>query len=157
MLTVKNREVRMDKTQSDFYQKLRQKVRGYISSEDSKKNKYVEYILAAPDIFHLLCKLTLDLQVPIKQKAKLAGAIAYFISPLDLMPEAIIGPLGYIDDLALAAYVLDGIINEVNPDIVKRHWAGNDDILELIQHLIKLGNEVVGTGIYRTIKKKIAG
>lgn len=147
----------MDKTQSDFYQKLRQKVRGYISSEDSKKNKYVEYILAAPDIFHLLCKLTLDLQVPIKQKAKLAGAIAYFISPLDLMPEAIIGPLGYIDDLALAAYVLDGIINEVNPDIVKRHWAGNDDILELIQHLIKLGNEVVGTGIYRTIKKKIAG
>lgn len=147
----------MDKTQSDFYQKLRQKVRGCISSEDSKKNKYVEYILAAPDIFHLLCKLTLDLQVPIKQKAKLAGAIAYFISPLDLMPEAIIGPLGYIDDLALAAYVLDGIINEVNPDIVKRHWAGNDDILELIQHLIKLGNEVVGTGIYRTIKKKIAG
>ncbi|GBG54978.1 hypothetical protein SPFL3102_01150 [Sporomusaceae bacterium FL31] len=147
----------MDKTQSDFYQKLRQKVRGYISNEDSKKNKYVEYILVAPDIFHLLCKLTLDLQVPIKQKAKLAGAIAYFISPLDLMPEAIIGPLGYIDDLALAAYVLDGIINEVNPDIVKRHWAGDDDILKLIQHLIKLGNEVVGTGIYRTIKKKIAG
>lgn len=147
----------MDKTQSDFYQKLRQKVRGYISNENSKKNKYVEYILVAPDIFHLLCKLTLDLQVPIKQKAKLAGAITYFISPLDLMPEAIIGPLGYIDDLALAAYVLDGIINEVNPDIVKRHWAGDDDILELIQHLIKLGNEVVGTGIYRTIKKKIAG
>lgn len=147
----------MDKRQSDFYQKLREKVRGYIPSEGSKRNQYVEYILVAPDIFHLLCKLTLDLQVPIKQKAKLAGAIAYFISPLDLMPEAIIGPLGYIDDLALAAYVLDGIINEVNPEIVKRHWAGDDDILELIQHLIKLGNEVVGTGIYRTIKKKIAG
>jgi uncharacterized membrane protein YkvA (DUF1232 family) len=33
--------------------------------------------------------------------------IAYIISPLDLLPEGIIGPAGYAEDIALAAYVIN--------------------------------------------------
>ncbi len=49
----------------------------------------------APDLLHLLCKLTIDEDVPVKERAKLAAAIAYFISPIDLVPEAIVGIIGY--------------------------------------------------------------
>jgi hypothetical protein len=28
-----------------------------------------------------------------------AGAIVYFLSPVDLVPEALVGPVGYLDDL----------------------------------------------------------
>jgi uncharacterized membrane protein YkvA (DUF1232 family) len=101
---------------------------------------------------HLLCRLTLDGQVPVSEKAKLAAAIAYFISPLDLIPEAIAGPVGYIDDVVLAAYVLNGIINKTDPSVVRGHWAGSGDILELIMQVLKITDELVGSGLWKRLK-----
>jgi uncharacterized membrane protein YkvA (DUF1232 family) len=135
----------------DFYQQMREKIRGWL--EDKGANyKYADYLLAAPDLLHLLCRLTLDGQVPVSEKAKLAAAIAYFISPLDLMPEAITGPVGYIDDVVLAAYVLNGIIGKTDPSVVRGHWAGSGDILELILQVLKIADELVGSGLWKRLK-----
>ena len=41
---------------------------------------------------------------------------------MDLVPEAIVGPIGYVDDIALAAYVLNSIVNNASPEVVQRHW-----------------------------------
>jgi uncharacterized membrane protein YkvA (DUF1232 family) len=89
-----------------------------------KKSRWAGYILMAPDFLHLLCRLTVDKEVPLKHRAKLAGAIAYFVSPFDLIPEGISGPVGYVDDVALAAYILNSIVNETDPKVVKlvRRW-----------------------------------
>jgi len=90
----------MDKKQLDFYQKLRNEVKQWVNKNVDKDNKWSDYILLAPDIFHLICKLSVDKNVPASKKIKLVGAIAYFISPIDLMPEGLIGPIGYLDDVA---------------------------------------------------------
>ncbi|NOX48376.1 MAG: DUF1232 domain-containing protein [Chlorobi bacterium] len=82
----------------------------------------------------------------------LSLAITYFVSPIDLIPEAIVGPIGFIDDLALAAWVLNDIINENNEEIVKKHWAGKGDILELIKKIIADANEMIGSGLWNKIK-----
>ena len=58
-------------------------------------------------------------------KQKVGAAIAYFISPVDLIPEGLVGPAGYIDDVALAAYVLNSILNSVGPEVLEDHWAGD--------------------------------
>ncbi len=50
----------MDKKQLDFYQKLRNEVKQWVSKNLDKDNKWSDYILFAPDIFHLLCKLSID-------------------------------------------------------------------------------------------------
>ena len=110
------------------------------------------YLLVAPDLFHLLCKLTLDKEVPAKEKAKLAIVIAYFVSPLDLIPEAVVGPVGYIDDIVLSAYVLNSIISKTNPEVVIKHWAGDQDVLEVIQEILKVADEMVGSGLWRKLK-----
>lgn len=141
--------------EGDFYQKLREKFRKWASSKEGKTNKWTEYLLFAPDLFHLLCKLSIDKNVPAKQKAKLAGAIAYFVCPIDLIPEAIVGPVGYIDDIALAAYVLDSIINKTGPSVVKKHWAGDQDVLEVIQHILEVADEMVGSGLWKKLKKVV--
>ena len=100
----------MDKQEElDFYQTLRRKIQEWETKEGAN-HKWAEYILLAPDLFHLLCKLAIDKEVPTKDKAMLAGALAYFVSPIDLIPEAILGPAGYVDDIALAAFVLNSII-----------------------------------------------
>ena len=102
---------------------------------------------------HLLCKLALDPDVSAKSKVKLAGAIAYFISPLDLLPEALLGPVGYVDDVALAAYVLNEIVNESGDELVRRHWAGHGDVLALTKQILEVADEMVGGGLWEKLRK----
>lgn len=137
----------------DFYQKLRKKIRNWAQSKKGKTSKWSEYIMAAPDLFHLLVKLSLDKNIPAKEKAKLAAAIAYFISPLDFIPELILGPIGYVDDIALAAYVLNNLINKIDPEIIVKYWAGDTDILFLIKKILKVSDEMVGHKWKKIINK----
>jgi len=140
--------------QEDFYQSFRKKMQWWEKSEDGKTNKYVEILMFGPDLFHLLCKLSVDNNVTFSDKAKLGAAIAYFISPVDFVPEALMGPIGYVDDIAVAAYVLNNIINNTNPEIVRQHWAGDRDILEVIKKIIATADKMVGAGIVKKIRKK---
>jgi uncharacterized membrane protein YkvA (DUF1232 family) len=142
----------MNNQESDFYKKLRDKIRVWARSEDGKANRWTEYLLYAPDLFHLLCKLTIDKRVSSKSKAKLAAAIAYFVSPLDLVPEAIVGPIGFVDDIALAAYVLNAIINETDSSIIEEHWAGDDNVLHVIKKILGVTNEMVGRRVWKKVK-----
>ncbi|WP_104372033.1 YkvA family protein [Desulfocucumis palustris] len=138
----------------DFYQNLRVKIKDWLNSKNGSDNKWADYIMLTPDLFHLLCKLTMEKEVNVADKAKLAGAIAYFVSPIDIIPEAILGPAGYVDDIALAAYVLNSIINNTDPEVVKRNWAGEKDILEVVQSILRVADQMVGSGLWKKIQNK---
>ncbi len=144
----------MDKEHLDFYQKLRNEVKQWVNKNVDKDNKWSDYILLAPDIFHLMCKLSVDKDVPTGKKVKLVAAIAYFISPIDLMPEGLIGPIGYLDDIALAAYVLNDLINEIDPQIIRKHWAGEKDILDLIKTILANADKMIGGKLWQKIRKR---
>lgn len=131
---------------------MRSHIERWATSEDGKRHKWVEYILLLPDMLHLLCSLTLDPEVPAKQKAKLAVAIAYIISPADLLPEAILGPVGLIDDVALAAFAINQMLNEVDEEIVMRHWKGSGDLLSIVRNLLATADEIVGSGLWKKLK-----
>jgi len=135
----------------DFYQKLRVRVKDWASRE-GKDSRVFKYVLIAPDFFHLLCKLMFDPRVPGREKKKVAAAIAYFISPVDLIPEGLVGPAGYIDDVALAAYVLNSVLNSVGPEVLEDHWAGDSDVLSTIQEVVGVADRLVGSGMWKRIK-----
>jgi len=131
---------------------MRGRIEKWASTKEGKKNKWVDNILLLPDMLHLLCALTLDPEVPAKQKAKLAVAIAYIISPADLIPEGLLGPVGLIDDIALAAFAVNQILNEVDESIVLRHWKGSGDLLPIVQNLIATADEMIGSGLWNKLK-----
>ena len=135
----------------DFYQKLRVRVKDWASRE-GKNSRVFKYVLIAPDFFHLLCKLMFDPRVPGREKKKVAAAIAYFISPVDLIPEGLVGPAGYIDDVALAAYVLNSILKSVGPEVLEDHWAGDSDVLSSIHEVVSMADRLVGSGMWKRIK-----
>lgn len=54
-----------------------------------------------------------------KEKARLYGALGYFILPVDLIPDAILG-MGYSDDLAALVYVLHTVSSNITPDVKQR-------------------------------------
>jgi len=139
----------------DFYKNLRIKLREWLKSDEGKTSKFAEYLMFAPDLFHLLCKLTIDKDVPAIEKAKLVGAITYFVSPVDLIPEVLSGPLGYVDDIALAAYVLNSLVNNIDEEIVKRHWVGDADVLNLIQQILNVADAMLGSGIWEKLRKTL--
>lgn len=141
--------------QEDFYQNLRNKMKDWLNTQEGKDYKWAEYIMFAPDLFHLLIKMSFDKEVPTAEKAKLAAAIAYFVSPIDLIPEALLGPIGFADDIAVAAWVLNSIVNDSDPEIVRKHWAGEGEVLEIIQKIIKTADAMVGSGLWAKIKAKL--
>ena len=141
----------MPNEDTDFYASLRNKFQEWAKTEDGKNNKWVEYLLLTPDLFHLLCKLVIDSEVSTIDKAKLGGAIAYFVSPIDLIPEALVGPVGYVDDIALTVYVLNNIIKN-NPEVVQRNWVGDGDILKIVQDILNVADKMVGSSLWNKIK-----
>jgi uncharacterized membrane protein YkvA (DUF1232 family) len=141
----------MDEKQKDFYIKLRNKINTFLEKHETP---YAEFLLLAPDLFHLLVKLSLDERVPAEKKLKFVAVIAYFISPIDFLPEMILGPLGYFDDIALTAYVINKYINETDSSIVRELWAGDQDILTAIKNIISSADKFIGSGLWKKIRRK---
>lgn len=145
----------MEKREEKFYNKLRSSIVNWLDKKANFDYRWREYLLVVPDIFYLLVKLVQDPEVPDSKKLKLVGAIAYFISPIDLLPEAILGPIGYLDDLGVAVYILNDLLNTIDPQIVKRHWLGDIDILYLIKNILENIDKMIGKGLWDKIKGKI--
>jgi len=141
----------------DYYQKLRRRFREWARSKEGQTNKWAEYLMWAPDLFHLLCKLSVDRRVPPAEKAKLLAAIAYFVSPVDLVPEVVLGPVGYVDDIAVAALALNGIVNGPRREVVLEHWAGDDDVLDVIQQILEAADSMVGAGLWKRVRGLFRG
>ena len=68
----------------------RDKVGAWFEKNANQKPEYANYILLVPDFFYLLVRLTMDNRIPAIDKAKIAGVIAYFFSPIDFLPEALL-------------------------------------------------------------------
>ncbi len=141
--------------EAGFYKKLRNKLQAWLDSKDGQNNEWSKYLIWAPDLFYLMWKLSQDERVPKSEKVKLLAALAYFISPIDLLPEAIFGPVAFTDDIALAAYVLNGLVNYTDPEIIQEHWPGDDDALEVIQRVLNAADRMLGKGLWNKLKGKI--
>jgi uncharacterized membrane protein YkvA (DUF1232 family) len=141
----------MEDKHADFYQSLRARISTWLAKQ-GEGYRYAQLLLVAPDLFHLLCRLALDKRVPPAEKAKLAGAIAYFVSPFDLIPEILLGPAGLLDDIAVAAFALNSVINAGQGEIAKELWAGDGDVLALVQHIVSTADEMLGAGVWRKLR-----
>jgi uncharacterized membrane protein YkvA (DUF1232 family) len=84
-------------------------------------------------------------------RAKLAGAAAYFANPLDLVPELILGPAGLVDDIALSALVLHDVLENTDPAIVREHWEGDIDLLELVRQILAVADTMLGGRLWRRL------
>lgn len=143
----------MMEDQKDFYQKLRKQINAYLAEHHFQ---YADILMLAPDFFHLLVRLSLDKRIPPSKKVKFFAGITYFISPMDFFPEALVGPIGYMDDIAVAAFILNDFINKNDIEIVHEHWAGEGDVLASIQNILTVANEFLGEGLWKRIKHKLS-
>ncbi len=138
----------------NYYYKLRDKIKNGVH-KISRNEDLPEYLLLAPDLFYLLIKLMQDPKVPKSKKVKLGAVIAYFITPFDFLPEAIMGLVAYVDDVALTAYVLNDFFNEMDPSIIKKNWPGEKKLLSVIQNILEDTDQFINKNIVNRLKKLI--
>ena len=137
-----------------FYDRMRENIRAYLDKKGSAAGAAGEYLLLAPDIFVLLWRLVNDSRVSGKNKVMLGSGLAYYLFPLDIMPEAIMGPLGYIDDLVFGVYLLNRMLIDTDAEILREHWSGRDDILTSIRNVLNAADNLVGKDILGRFRKE---
>jgi len=136
-----------------FYDRIRNTIQRYVESKGTLVGKTASYLLLVPDVFILLWRLTSDSRVNGKDKVLLGSAVAYYVMPFDLIPEALVGPAGYLDDLVFGVYVLNKILGSVDASILREHWSGSEDVLDSIQNVLNAAESLVGTELVGRIKK----
>ena len=113
-------------------------------------------LLLVPDVFILLVRLTLDKDVPGSARAMIGGALAYFILPFDLLPEAILGPVGYLDDLVLAAAVLAQAFGGDLEPYARKHWSGSEDLRVVIRDVTETAQSLLGVKLYNRLHRLLS-
>ena len=94
-----------------------------------------DMLLLLPDLTVLLARLLRDRRVPRRSKWIAALGLGYALSPIDLLPSVLLGPVGLVDDLLVVTAALSRLVNHVHPDVVRACWPGQGDALHVIQRI----------------------
>ncbi|MCF7913042.1 MAG: DUF1232 domain-containing protein [Candidatus Cloacimonetes bacterium] len=137
----------------DIYDNLRKKVSSFRKEKfRGKYGELIDYLLLLPDFVALMVRLARDPRVDKTQKLMLGGIILYVISPIDIIPD-FIPVIGLVDDLLLVVYGLNSILNEVDPEIVREHWSGDDDLLLTLKNSISIAEKFLSKNVITRISQ----
>lgn len=107
---------------------LRRKELGLTGKQLSSRMKTL--IKAFPSMVKLSARLIVDERVSKKEKALFASALIYAVTPLDFLPD-FLPFIGQVDDAYLVALTLLRLVNRTDASIVREHWTGKGDIVEI--------------------------
>ena len=101
----------MEAAFKDFYDTLIENLECYTGEYES----FIDY---GPALFKVLCDL-LNCDIDRTLRMPICGAIAYYVTPDDVIPEQVYGPYGYIDDIYLSSYVLKMVADVHGYEIIE--------------------------------------
>ncbi len=131
-----------------LYDRLRSQV---IEADPGDPSGLRDMLLLLPDLAVLLFRLLRDDRVPLASKTLAVAGAAYLLSPIDLMPALLMGPIGLVDDLIVVGAVLSRMLNQVHPDVVRSHWPGQGDALEAIQRVTAWSERTFGDRVRQLV------
>jgi uncharacterized membrane protein YkvA (DUF1232 family) len=88
------------------------------------KRTIMSYISELPRFLRLLWGLMTDGRVAMLDKLLVAGAIAYIVTPIDLIPD-FIPFLGEVDDVYMLVVALRRLLENAGRSVLLSHWSGN--------------------------------
>jgi len=142
----------------EFLDYLRFKLKRWAETTEGKEYAYRSHIEAAPEIFQLLCRLAVCERLESADKELLFIATAYFVAPYDVIPEVAVGPRGFIDDVAMAAYALELIANRSaeGRTFVADRWEGETPLWELVDAILADAPTMCGPESWEKVRARLA-
>jgi uncharacterized membrane protein YkvA (DUF1232 family) len=85
------------------------------------------YIMNLPDFVKTLSETLQSDTLDKDDRKNICTVLGYFVAPLDLIPEEIYGPAGYVDDIFLCALMLKKLVAKHGESFVSGYWNGEED------------------------------
>jgi uncharacterized membrane protein YkvA (DUF1232 family) len=118
------------------------------------KRRLKNLLLFIPNMLLLCVRLLADPRVPKVERALVAAAIAYAIIPFDLIPD-MIPFVGQVDDAYLISLTLLRLMERTDPEIVREHWSGGGDVVELVGAAALLAGKFLPQRIRRILTARV--
>ena len=146
-----------EKRAQDFYRRLRGRLDEWLKSREGRAYRFADYLLLLPDFVHLVIRLALDRRVPMELRTQTAAVLAYVMLPFDLIPEAVIGPIGFGDDLLLVALMVRRLLTTVPQEVVLEYWTGPTGLMKTIRTVLDAAEEMVGSRVWQRLQRIVGG
>ena len=118
------------------------------------KRRLKNLLLFIPNMLLLSVRLLADPRVPTVDRALVAGAIVYAIIPFDLIPD-MIPFVGKVDDAYLVALTLLRLMERTDPKVVREHWSGGGDVVELVGAAALIAAKFLPQRIRRVLTSRV--
>lgn len=118
------------------------------------KRRARNILLFIPNMVLLCVRLLSDRRVPTAEKALVAGAIVYALVPLDLIPD-MFPFVGQIDDAYLISLTLLRLMHRTNPGILREHWKGGGDIVDLVEAAVATTSRLLPKRIRHVLTARV--
>jgi uncharacterized membrane protein YkvA (DUF1232 family) len=112
----------------------------------SRQELAFEAVMLLPNVVKLLTRLMRDRRVSMRRKAFIGAVIIYVVSPVDLIPDFVIG-IGRLDDLVLVSLAIDHLMSGTDEVVVREHWDGTEDGLDLVRSAFGWVASIIPEGI----------
>src|SRR4026208_1631558 len=122
-------------------------------SEPSLRSRMANLILFIPNLLVLCGRLLVDGRVPAKERLLVAGAIVYALVPLDFIPD-MLPFVGQVDDAYLVALSLLRLMTVTEPGVVREHWRGGGDVVELVGSTALIAKKLLPPKIRRALTEQ---
>jgi uncharacterized membrane protein YkvA (DUF1232 family) len=118
------------------------------------KRRMKNLLMFLPNTIALCGRLMTDARVPRTEKLLFAGAIVYAVMPLDLIPD-MLPFIGQVDDAYLIALTLIRLINRTDASVVREHWRGGGDIVQLVDAIAGLAPKLLPPRVERVLSAQV--
>ena len=83
------------------------------------------------DVGTLVWRVLKDRRISTWQKVAAGAAVAYVVSPLDVIPDVLPG-LGQLDDLFVIRQALKLLADAAGTEVLREHWTGSEEGFALV-------------------------
>ena len=123
-------------------------------SESTLRSRMTNLLLVIPNLLLLSARLMVDPRVPAKERLLVAGAIVYAFVPIDFIPD-MLPFIGQVDDAYLIALTLLRLMTVTDPRVVREHWRGGGDVVELVGATALLAGKLLPKRIRRVLTSQV--
>src|SRR5437899_6333468 len=118
------------------------------------KSRMKNLLMFLPNMIVLCARLMVDKRVAGTERALFAAAVICAIIPFDFIPD-MIPFVGQIDDLFLISLTLLRLIDRTDDTIVREHWRGGGDIVQLAESAATIAPLLMPRRISRVLLSRV--
>jgi len=122
-----------------FEQMLRNEIAHY-------RGRFADQVWLVPDLFRMLTNLLEDGRVDAESRRLITTALAYFITPFELLPKELHGPEGYLDQVYLCLWVVNELRGALPDHVLEDAWEGEGEAISIIKQELPVVEKQIGQG-----------